>query len=897
MGKFSCAVAALALGAQVAISTPLHPRLHTNAVVQRAANDAPATSGTLPGGYIVEFANDNETPETFYASLAASDVQVEPRMDLTFRFFKGVSFQLKRSSSNSSDWDFLRQMKAQPQVANIWPTQIITRTGQGGAAIPAQRKHIKRQSELEDTFSTHVMTQVDKLHAEGVTGKGYRVAIVDSGIDYTHPALGGCFGPGCLVEIGYDFTGDDYVVGVTEPKPDNDPMDNCEGHGTHVAGTIAAQLKDNKYSFTGSAPGAKLGAYRMWGCSATSTSEIEILAFARAVEDGADIISYSNGDRSGWAQDVRAVIMSRIVDSGIPVVVSEGNDGGNGIFFASTPAVGTSITGAGAASNTLFPVFLNRGSYTTSENATSNSTNGFSFLMGTPAFTSDTTLPLWSAADVGDACQPLPDDTPDLSQRIVLLEAKDARATRCYPQDQGNNIAAKGGRFLMFYEHSNLTMRDDPFVYSDGIQGVARVVPYVAEHWLSLLSQGATVSATVSANGSQTYLEDLENNERGGYVAGDLSSWGPTWELNMSPQLISPGENILSTYPTAKGSYRVMTGTSMSTPLVAGVYAMLGEVYGKLEPRRLRRILTHTSKPLAWHDGKTAHPDILASVAQQGAGLVQAWNAARTTLEIDIDSLMLNDTEHFVGSHTFSVINTGSADEVLELKHRKALTVYTMDPTLAALRPGSISNSIANSWATVSFSSDRINVPAGQSVNVTVEIAPPADLNATLLPVYSGFVTFGDKLILPYLGVLGSMRNATVVTPDNAYLAQGYAVVPANTSYTIPRPDPKNPPRTDQGDIQKIPNVYMQPYVGTPLLRVEVLQGDKVLGPLAGFPQTFIPRSEVRAYFNGLMADGKVLDEGSYRMRIRALRIFGNEEREEDWDVVETTSFAFKYAT
>jgi hypothetical protein len=77
--------------------------------------------------------------------------------------------------------------------------------------------------------------------------------------------------------------------------------------------------------------------------------------------------------------------------------------------------------------------------------------------MGQPAFTADaTTLPLWSAVEANNACRPLPEDTPDLSQRIVLLEFPDSRATQCYPQDQGDNIAAKGGRFLIYYERTNL---------------------------------------------------------------------------------------------------------------------------------------------------------------------------------------------------------------------------------------------------------------------------------------------------------------------------------------------------------------------------------------------------------------------------------------------------------
>lgn len=50
--------------------------------------------------------------------------------------------------------------------------------------------------QLSDTFSTHIMTGVDRLHAEGIDGKGVHIAIIDTGVDWTHPSLGGCFGSG-----------------------------------------------------------------------------------------------------------------------------------------------------------------------------------------------------------------------------------------------------------------------------------------------------------------------------------------------------------------------------------------------------------------------------------------------------------------------------------------------------------------------------------------------------------------------------------------------------------------------------------------------------------------------------------------------------------------------------
>lgn len=77
------------------------------------------------------------------------------------------------------------------------------------------------------------------------------MGVIDTGVDYTHHALGGCFGPGCRVAYGYDFVGDAYT-GDSEPQPDDDPRDTCNGHGTHVAGIIGAN--DKHMNLTGVAP-------------------------------------------------------------------------------------------------------------------------------------------------------------------------------------------------------------------------------------------------------------------------------------------------------------------------------------------------------------------------------------------------------------------------------------------------------------------------------------------------------------------------------------------------------------------------------------------------------------------------------------------------------------------
>jgi hypothetical protein len=101
----------------------------------------------------------------------------------------------------------------------------------------------------------------------------------------------------------------------------------------------------------------------------------------------------------------------------------------------------------------MFPALLTAGSYAVESNKTSQE---FGFLPGFPELSGNVTLSLWSAADVDNACSALPDDTPDLSKRIVLLENLDARATGCYPQDQGTNVVAKGGQYLLYYAKDNL---------------------------------------------------------------------------------------------------------------------------------------------------------------------------------------------------------------------------------------------------------------------------------------------------------------------------------------------------------------------------------------------------------------------------------------------------------
>ena len=152
-----------------------------------------------------------------------------------------------------------------------------------------------------------------------LTGEGIKIAVIDTGIDYTHPDLGGCLGFGCKVIGGYDFVNED-----------NDPMDDG-GHGTHVAATAAGDgvLK-------GVAPDAKLYGFKVldaggggWEGGIISGIEfsIDLDGDGNIMEDGSDyvdIISMSLGG-GGNPDDPMSQAVDNVVDAGVVAVIAAGN--------------------------------------------------------------------------------------------------------------------------------------------------------------------------------------------------------------------------------------------------------------------------------------------------------------------------------------------------------------------------------------------------------------------------------------------------------------------------------------------------------------------------------------------------------------------------------------------
>ncbi len=180
-----------------------------------------------------------------------------------------------------------------------------------------------------DLVSSLSMIGADIAQEElGYTGKGIKVAVMDTGIDIDHPDFGGTgvddttTFPNAKVITGYDFVGDDFNADETavtynpEPTPDEIP-DDCAGHGTHVAGIIGANG-----AIKGVAPDVELGAYRVFGCEGSTTADIMIAAMERARADGMQVLNMSIGSAFQWPQYPTGQAASRLVNKGVVVVAS-----------------------------------------------------------------------------------------------------------------------------------------------------------------------------------------------------------------------------------------------------------------------------------------------------------------------------------------------------------------------------------------------------------------------------------------------------------------------------------------------------------------------------------------------------------------------------------------------
>ena len=268
--------------------------------------------------------------------------------------WNGLSIEASRADIN--------KIKSISGVTKVWPVAVVEAPPKGSGASP-------------DLFTAISMTGADIAQSDlGYTGKGVKVAVMDTGIDVDHPAFGGDgvarndspLFPSERVAYGYDFVGDAFNADDSSPSynpvpsPDPNP-DDCGGHGTHVAGIVGADDATN--GMKGVAPEVTFGAYRVFGCDGSTTADIMIAAMERALKDKMDILNMSIGSAFTWPQYPTAVAADRMVQRGMVVVASIGNSGASGLYSAGAPGLGEKVIGTASFdnSNVFLPYFTSNG--------------------------------------------------------------------------------------------------------------------------------------------------------------------------------------------------------------------------------------------------------------------------------------------------------------------------------------------------------------------------------------------------------------------------------------------------------------------------------------------------------------------------------------------------------
>ncbi|ROR54341.1 Fn3 domain-containing protein [Luteococcus japonicus] len=757
-----------------------------------------------------------------------------------------------------------------PGVTGIYPVVAVSRpVTEGGATDPSMANAVG--------LSGAAIARDDL----GFDGRGIKVGVIDSGIDIDHPDLGGsgtngttAF-PSARVKYGYDFVGDAYdaKIETSVPVPDAVP-DDCGGHGTHVAGIVGADGDTTKQGVTGVAPKATFGAYRVFGCEGSTSSEIIMAAMERAEADGMDVVNMSLGaDMMTWPDYPTAQASDAMARRGTVMVASAGNSGESGVFTSGAPSVGKGTLAVASFDNTHVTQRAIR-------LAANGKLYGYGSADASPLPPQSGSMPLVKLGEPGTpAAQGCEEYTE--AQKALFDEGAAALVQRgtCTFYQKAINAQKAGATAVVLYNNA-------PGTLSPGLDGAEKItIPVV------IVSQADGIELAAAQDARIEWTADtISSKDPAGGRISDFSSWGLAANLDLKPELGAPGGNIWSTYPLEKGAHRSMSGTSMAAPHTTGAVALLLQARPKLKghPDQVRQLLMNTAR----HDALwSMAPDLglVEPVIRQGAGMIQVDRAITTQQRVSPAKISLGEQRAKAVTTTLNLRNEAARPVVYELTHDSSIgTVGTSDPQFDLLD------------AQVDLPG-RVVVPPRGSKKVKVSIQAPAD--APNGYVYGGWIVArsatGATLNVPYQGMAGDYQRVDVLHADGSAAPCLGEIVDKKAlcldeqtghSYTMA-----------EGD-QPVAVFRIEYPVETFQLMVHKANADGSKGELLGTALELEKEGRMVGDL-GVAWDGTYQTTGSspyvakasagdYVFEIRALRALGDPDVEADWQTWTSEAFA-----
>ena len=660
------------------------------------------------------------------------------------------------------------------------------------------------------------------MHADQVTqkGEGKVVAVVDTGVDMTHPAFAGALGgtPALSADKVASLTpqlGDGkagtyvsekfpFAYDYADNDPDASPTGRAGSHGTHVAGITAG----NAGEIVGIAPDAQIIVAKV---ARSAEGDITDSGLLSALDDMVvlhpDVVNLSLGQLGGMdneADSVYATVFKSLQDAGITVnaaagnhyTAGYGNTSGKNLPFASDPDSSTQCEPATYSS-------------VVSVASVDNSLAHSAFTVG------DRDIPFQRAG--GADGQKMPDLSDLTGGPFEYVDggigsAEDGAALKAkYPEGLAGKIVLVKRGSLTFQTKFNNIAGSKPagFIVYNNVPGDSLVVMSLATDGVpaAFISQADGEAMLAAADHHLSVAPGKVIAPSSKYSMSSFSSWGVTPDLRLKPEVAAPGGNIYSSVPG--GTYEFMSGTSMATPQMAGVSALVLQrvqndpLFASMSARDkvdvVQNLIMGTAAPIADPLQDTGAP---YSPRKQGSGLTNVLAATTSSVYPSVvgaaePSRPKADLGDGTKGWHFDVTlhNLGATPATYELSSQ-ALSEIVEDGFFTGhstdWRGAGVD--IAYSGAAVSGTGEgaTITVPASGEATVGVDVTPRAAFdsyvaqNAPNGTFLDGFVRLTSKtasqpdLTVPYMGFYGDWGKAPIF---DALASQGGAHTLASWVY------------------------------------------------------------------------------------------------------------------
>ena len=660
------------------------------------------------------------------------------------------------------------------------------------------------------------------MHADQVTqkGEGKVVAVVDTGVDMTHPAFAGALGgtPALSADKVASLTpqlGDGkagtyvsekfpFAYDYADNDPDASPTGQAGSHGTHVAGITAG----NAGEIVGIAPDAQIIVAKV---ARSVEGDITDSGLLSALDDMVvlhpDVVNLSLGQLGGMdneADSVYATVFKSLQDAGITVnaaagnhyTAGYGNTSGKNLPFASDPDSSTQCEPATYSS-------------VVSVASVDNSLAHSAFTVG------DRDIPFQRAG--GADGQKMPDLSDLTGGPFEYVDggigsAEDGAALKAkYPEGLAGKIVLVKRGSLTFQTKFNNIAGSKPagFIVYNNVPGDSLVVMSLATDGVpaAFISQADGEAMLAAADHHLSVAPGKVIAPSSKYSMSSFSSWGVTPDLRLKPEVAAPGGNIYSSVPG--GTYEFMSGTSMATPQMAGVSALVLQrvqndpLFASMSARDkvdvVQNLIMGTAAPIADPLQDTGAP---YSPRKQGSGLTNVLAATTSSVYPSVvgaaePSRPKADLGDGTKGWHFDVTlhNLGATPATYELSSQ-ALSEIVEDGFFTGhstdWRGAGVD--IAYSGAAVSGTGEgaTITVPASGEATVGVDVTPRAAFdsyvaqNAPNGTFLDGFVRLTSKtasqpdLTVPYMGFYGDWGKAPIF---DALASQGGAHTLASWVY------------------------------------------------------------------------------------------------------------------